>query len=209
MKVLGACILTLIIAVTAFAGEGASVVSAVENTSPLRNTVAPPVIKESYKYYEVSGCCEKDLHCDLIDKCIRMQNGKKADSTTAWKIKWNYGHTQSSNACIAEAFTVTVDVVFNMPKWVPNGKAPLELEEKWSTYVEKLMLHERGHRDRAVDAANSLTRAVAGLTPPATCEALEREINSLSRKQLENLVKEQEKYDAVTRHGSTQGAVFP
>jgi len=200
--------ISVAIAVTVFAGEGSGVAT-VDNSRLLRNTVVPPVVNETYKYYEIGGCCEKDLLCDLKEKCVRMENGRKADSTTNWKMSWDYGYHRSSQACTANSFTVTVDVVFNLPKWVPNGKAPAELVEKWNGYMEKLIMHEKGHRDRAVEAANVLTKSVYDLPPADSCGVLDREINDLIRAQRSKLIKEQEMYDEVTKHGATQGAVFP
>jgi len=202
-------LIIFLIAVTVFAGEGGSTVTPVDNSRPQRNTVVPPVVNETYKYYEVGGCCEKDLLCDLKEKCIRIDDRKKADSITNWKMKWNYGHHHSVETCTTDSFTVTVDVVFSLPKWVPNGQAPAELVKKWNNYMEKLLLHERGHRDRAVEAAKKLTQAVSELSPADTCTALDHEIETLIQAHKDKLLKEQEEYDQITRHGATQGAVFP
>ena len=204
-------LLAMTFAVTALAGEGGGVVATVNRDRPAQsmNSVLPPVINESYKYYEVSGCCEKDLQCDLKEKCFRTQDGKKYDSVTNWKMKWNYGRHQSSQMCTADSFVVTVDVVFNFPKWVRNGEAPQQLVDKWNNYVKNLMMHEQGHRDRTVEAADALTRAVSEMPPAATCDQLDREINSLIQARGCMLLKEQDKYDAETKHGATQGVMFP
>jgi predicted secreted Zn-dependent protease len=209
MKGFSACLLAAAIAVNAFAGEEGVVTPTGDNRPVVMKEVIPPVINESYKYYEVSGLCETDLCCDLKQKCFTMKDGKKYDSVTNWKVMWDYGYDRAPQGCTADSFTVTVDVVFNLPKWVRNGEAPRQLVEKWDRYMEKLVIHEQGHRDRAVAAAKELTKTVAELPPASTCEALDREINSLIQTQKHNLIREQEMYDEVTRHGVTQGVVFP
>jgi predicted secreted Zn-dependent protease len=211
MKGFSACLMAVAIAVTTFAGEGGGIGATVDAGRSLQNVnvVIPPKVNESYKYYEVSGLCETDLCCDLKQKCFRMKDGKKYDSVTSWKMKWDYARIRSPQACTTDFFTVTVDVVFHLPKWVRTGEAPQPLVEKWNSYMEKLMIHEQGHRDRAVEAANELTRAVAELPPAPTCAVLDREINNLLRTRKESLIKNQEKYDDETKHGVTQGVLFP
>jgi predicted secreted Zn-dependent protease len=71
------------------------------------------------------------------------------------------------------------------------------------------MMHEQGHRDRAVEAATELTRSVAELPPAGTCTELDREVQKLYRARMEKLLKDQEEYDDMTNHGIAQGAVFP
>lgn len=199
------------IAATTFAGENSAVTATTGKSSSdhLKNSVAPPVVKETYEYYEVCGLCEKDLHSDLKQKCITWKDGQKYDSVTNWKVKWDYGHNRSPQACTTDSFTVTVDVVFHLPKWVRTGEAPQPLVEKWDRYMEKLRTHEQGHRDKAVEAATELTRTVAELSPALTCAALDRELNNLFRTRMDKLNKDQAEYDVITNHGVAQGAVFP
>jgi len=173
------------------------------------NVVMPPVVNEKYEYYEVCGCCEKDLHCDLKDKCIKWSDGNKYDSVTNWKVTWDYGVKRSPRQCTVDSFTVTVDVVFHLPKWARPGDAPPSLVEKWDNYTEKLIVHEKGHRDRAVDAATELTRAIAELPPASTCSDIDRAVHKLCHARMDRLLEDQETYDEVTKHGYTQGAAFP
>ncbi|HYA85742.1 MAG TPA: DUF922 domain-containing protein [Nitrospirota bacterium] len=178
-------------------------------TSQIENNVVSPVVKEKYEYYEVSGSCEKDVLCALQHKCICWTDGKKYDSLTNWKIKWDYDYDRTPQTCTTDSFKVTVDVIFHLPKWVKTGDAPPPLVEKWDTYMEKLLMHEKGHRDRAVEAATEITHAVKELPAARTCAELDREVQALSHERMEKMTGVQEEYDAATKHGRTQGAVFP
>jgi predicted secreted Zn-dependent protease len=174
-----------------------------------QDKLALPVVNEKYEYYEVCGCCEKDVQCDLQKKCIRWKDGKKYDSVTNWKVKWDYSYNRTPGACTADSILVTVDVVFHLPKWVRTSDAPQPLVEKWENYLAKLMTHEKGHRDRAVEAATGLVQAVADVPPARTCAELDHEVHTLCRTRMEKLIEDQKDYDTATRHGATQGAVFP
>ncbi|HWR72283.1 MAG TPA: DUF922 domain-containing protein [Nitrospirota bacterium] len=176
---------------------------------PLKNTVAPPLLAEKNEYYEISGCSEHELHHDLKKKCIPGNNGKKFDSITTWDVKWDYDHESAPGTCAAESFMVTVDIIYRYPKWTRTGEVPQLLVEKWDRYLQNLILHEKGHRDMVAEAAAELTRAVADLPPAPTCSQLDRKVRALSRERMEKLKEDQNKYDADTKHGATQGAIFP
>ncbi len=203
--------LVMAVAVTSAAGEKKLEVANVNNvlTGQKKNVIVPTVVNEKYEYYEVSGCCENDVQCDLKKKCITWTDGKKYDSVTNWKVTWDYGHNRTPQACTTDSFLVTVDVVFHLPKWVRKGDAPRPLVEKWEKYLQQLMMHEEGHRDRAVEAAAELTRAVTELPPVSTCAELDRAVHDLCRARMDKLLEDQKEYDAATSHGAAQGAVFP
>jgi predicted secreted Zn-dependent protease len=206
-----AFLLLVTIAAFAFAGEEGADHSPVDINNSLQATcsVIPPVVTEKYEYYEVCGICEKDIQCDLKQKCITWNDGKKYDSVTNWKFKWSYGYSITSSACRADSFTVTVDVVFMLPKWTQTADAPPQLVDKWNKFISNLMIHERGHRDLAVAAAEELSRAVGELPPARTCADLDKEVQDLGHLKMKSLNEKQKAYDLYTNHGKKQGAVFP
>ncbi len=203
----GICRLVLLTALAAAASAGAQDLAAAD--AQKKNGTLPPVVTERYEYYEVCGCCEKDLKSDLKKKCLRWDDGRKYDSITNWKLKWKYGYTRAPEACAADSFIVTADIIFHAPKWASTTDAPQTLVAKWDSYIDNLMMHERGHRDRAVEAAADLTNEVAALPPARSCGELDREIQALGRARMKKLLEDQKAYDEETNHGASQGAVFP
>ena len=210
MKDIIACCMLLIAAAPAFA-DGNQVTASIgrDRLPRYKNSFVPPAVKEIYEYYEVCGCTEKDLQCDLKQKSCSMSNGKKYDAVTRWKITWDYDHNREARACHADSFRVNVEVTFRYPKWVPNGDARPELVEKWDAYLNNLIQHENRHRDIVVEAAHALSTAVAELPPARTCAELDRNVAALSRSRMAMLVDDQHAYDTVTNHGRTEGALFP
>ncbi len=210
-KGITAFLFIMFIAVTSSAGEtnhdGAY--SSHDSSGQKRNSILPPVVNEKYDYYEICGCCEKDLQCELSEKCIRSSDGRKYDSTTDWKLKWDYRHRRDREVCFADSFLVTVDITFHLPKWAHSKYAPRSLVDKWEKYVKNLATHEQRHHDIAVEAAKGLTRAVGELPPAGTCRELDRNVQELARERMNKLIEDQKEYDTVTNHGSTEGAVFP
>jgi predicted secreted Zn-dependent protease len=203
-------LLLLSVAAAAFAGEGRPVVASLgKDPVPRKKNIAPPLVAEKYDYYEVCGSCEKDLQCEMNQKGIKWDDGKKYDSVTTWKVKWDYGYDRAPQTCSADSFRVTVEILFRLPKWTRTGDAPQQLVDKWDSYMKNLVMHENGHRDMAVEAAADLSRSVAELPPAPTCVELDREVQNLCRARLKKLKEEEKEYDAITNHGYAQGAVFP
>lgn len=205
-----AVVSVLSLAVAAYAAENSVPQDVDEPTILVRNGAADgPLVNERYEYYEVCGCCQEELQCDLSKKCIRKGDGKKYDSATEWKVTWEYDHAGMPEICAAASFRVTVDIVYHYPKWAIPSNAPPQLVEKWKAYLKNLEIHEKGHRDRAVGAATELSRTVSKLPLSRTCSDLDRAIRALCRTRLARLKDDQKQYDAATNHGVVQGAVFP
>lgn len=203
-------LLFIALASASHATDNSYKVASVEKERPGKNPAAlPPVVTEKYKYYEVRGGCEKELHGQLCKNCITWDDGKKYDSATSWNVKWNYDYDRTAQACSADSFKVTVDVLFQFPKWVRMDDAPPALVGKWDAYMRNLSLHENGHRDLVVEAAAGLTRSVASLPPAQTCAELDREVRKLCSARMAQLEADQREYDDQTDHGVTQGAIFP
>jgi predicted secreted Zn-dependent protease len=203
-KILGVVFLVAVFTSAAAAGSDAlpSVGSAGKN-------VRVPVVTERTEYYEVEGVCEKDLRCDLGKKGCKWDDGKVYDSETSWSWKWDCGRDAIHPDCSPDAVTVTVEIVFKYPKWVPIAAAPPSLVKKWDEYLKNLKVHENGHRDMAVAAATGFSRAVAALPPVKNCSELESKVHALGSEWMEKLNADSREYDLATKHGVKQGALFP
>jgi predicted secreted Zn-dependent protease len=169
----------------------------------------PPAITEQYEYYDVKGDSEKTLRCEMSKNGCTWSDGKKYDSVTTWRVKWQYGYNRGPQTCSAESFKATIDIIYRYPKWVRDNDAPQSLVDKWDGYMKNLVMHENGHRDMAVKAAEDISCAVASMPPASSCEEVDRHVRALYRERMQKLSVDEKKYDVATSHGLTQGAVFP
>jgi len=176
---------------------------------PSRNRVLRPLINEKVEFYEISWECDRDLQKGMRDKGCAWKDGKKYHSLTSWSLKWDYGYNQTSLSCTAESFQPVIDINIRYPKWAKTGNPPAELQEKWDRFMTNLITHEEGHRDMVVEAASEAALAVMRLPPQATCADLDREVKKLCHTRMKQLDEDSKNYDAETKHGLTQGAVFP
>lgn len=211
MRTLLFSLLFIPFAVTSFAADSGVEFASIERTPAVgeQNRPLPPLVTESYEYYDVGGCCEDELQCDLKEKCIIWKDGNRYDSLTTWDVTWDYAYDLGSGSCSTDSFRAIVQITFRFPRWKRPADAPPWLAEKWDRYLSGLTSHENGHRDRVVAAATDLSRDVAQLPPARTCDDIDRQVQALSHQRLEAMHRNQRNYDEVTRHGATQGAVFP
>ena len=203
-------LLFMTFAATTFAAVDRVNIASIEISQPFTsNKVMPPEVSEKYEYYEICGCSETELHCNLKQDCIKWKDGHKYDSLTSWDVRWDHDYDRDSETCTINSFRPIVEITFRYPKWKRADDAPRPLIEKWDRYLKNLIIHESGHRDMVVDAVNDLSHAVAQLTPARSCTDLDRNVRTLFRMRLEKMNKDQREYDETTKHGFTQGAVFP
>lgn len=201
--------LILVAATSASPGDRVELASIENARVPQGGNILPSIINAKYEYYEVCGCGEEELHCDLKKKCITWTDGRKYDSLTSWDIKWDHKYDQTSKTCAVNSFKPIINITFRYPKWNRTDEAPQTLIEKWDRYLKNLITHEKGHSDLVVDAMRDLSHAVAQLSPAPTCSDLDRNVRALFRLYMAKMNKDQREYDEATDHGTRQGAVFP
>lgn len=206
------CCFLLLMTAAAICPAGERVDAASIDSNTHRQTAGraiPPVVTETYEYYEIKGNSEEQLRNEMCRNGCKWKDGKTYDSVTNWHVTWDYDYDQAPQTCAADSFRATVNITFRYPKWVRTGDVPGQLAAKWDSFMKSLVEHEAGHRDMAVEAAAELSRDVAGLPPAPTCEELDRTVRSLCHERLKKLNNDAKEYDEATRHGSVQGAVFP
>jgi len=168
-----------------------------------------PAVRETHEYYEINGWGEKELRDQMTRQGTAWSDGKKYDSITRWRVKWDYEYDRSAQSCSAATFQATAEITIRYPRWVRDDDASPETSNKWDVYLSGLVDHEKGHRDMVVEAVEDITHAVAQLPAAPTCAELDRKVRSLCHDRLAKLNDEAKEYDAATLHGAEQGAVFP
>lgn len=174
----------------------------------LQVVLAPPDVQERVKYYQVTGSSALDLRESINRLRPKDDNGEGFDGFTRWKVRWRYRYELGDDGCAASAVATFVDIETTLPKW-SSRTAGAALAKQWNDYAQALRDHERGHADIAVRAAEAIQQQVSALPPTSTCLALEESIERRAAQLLERYRDEEAGYDTRTRHGATQGALFP
>jgi len=160
-------------------------------------------------WYDIEGDTEAELRAQLDARGPEDTNGQRHDAYTAWHVTWRFPFSQNEEGCTTGP--VTTDVHFNvtLPRWRGPADENDPLVKRWRRYLDALKEHESGHRETGFRAATDIADTLPGLPPKATCEEAEEAANGAAREVLERYHVVDTDYDAETRHGATQGAVFP
>ncbi len=204
-------LLLMAVAATTFAGGNNIDVANIDKNLFLQRkyNVVEPVVTETYDYYEIRGNDEKELRRQMNQNGTKWNDGKTYDSVTSWNVNWDYGYDSAPQGCKVNSFRTILKITFRYPKWLRTAGAPQPLADKWDNYMKKLVVHENGHRDLAVAAAAKISRAVSELPAAPSCADLDREVRAVGLEIAGKLNKDEVEYDATTKHGRTQGVVFP
>jgi predicted secreted Zn-dependent protease len=162
----------------------------------------------NYVYYDIAGATEADIRNQISALGPRDTFGTWGASTR-WTVDWAYSYLNSPAGCSASAVKVQLGVTITLPHWNTPGNAAPRLVENWQRFSSAVLVHEGGHRDLAVAGANELARALTVLPPAASCAEFEQSARSTGDALVHQYNYLQQQYDQSTRHGATQGAVFP
>jgi predicted secreted Zn-dependent protease len=167
---------------------------------------ADPIITEKITTYAVSGKTPKDVRAD-INRKRKAAAGGGYDSINNWNTWWTVNTERTARGCAITSVKVTLDIEIVIPKLVAS--APADLRRRFDTYLEHLMVHERGHSKHSIAAARQIEPALMKMAPKPTCRETIQAANKLANSFLLKQRQIDKDYDARTRHGATQGATFP
>jgi predicted secreted Zn-dependent protease len=155
------------------------------------------------EYYDVTGVDGGALSASLAQRGPKGFHG-----LTDWEFRYDYRVAPTpEGTCRVTGVRTSVTGRILVPRWVDEPKAPKALREAWSTYMDALMKHEEGH----MATGQSLTRALQSDIGAATgpdCKTLRADVERLAQGLIDGHQARDQRYDAETQHGATQGARF-
>lgn len=193
---------------------------------------ARTVVNVQNKDYEIEGETAQELRAQMNTKSPKFEKNERYDARTTWQIHWNYWYKNlSDGSCAISSVVTTTDVVFYMPHWdapdvsddtesddddedeseeadAEEGADP-DLVAHWNRYMNALQTHENGHKDIGLRIAQEIDSSIAGLPPQKNCDAMGALANKTGQAILTKHDQDDEVYDRKTKHGATQGALFP
>jgi predicted secreted Zn-dependent protease len=171
---------------------------------------APPVIHQQIEYYDVSGDDATQLRAALDREGPMGSEGRRYDGRTVWNLTWTYRYgTDESGRCALRSYQITDDVHMILPQWRAPSSAPDELRRRWAIYVRALHSHEDGHVRNGSDAADAIVNLLTNFGSRPSCGDIDRELQARGKRIVQQFIDKDIDYDRDTRHGATQGAVFP
>ena len=157
-------------------------------------------------YYDVHGRTAAELRADMRKLGPKI-DGSTFVGETRSPMRWTW-RTESTGAgsCAIRDVSVFVNAQITLPRWTPPTDAEPSLVTEWNRFLSALETHEAGHKDISAKAGKAIIDRLRGLS--AVCSMLGTRANDVARDIVNRASEEQRAYDAITRHGLTQGTAF-
>lgn len=158
-------------------------------------------------YYDVEGKTVAEL-AQALQARGPQTDGERFYGLTQWQLNAEYQWIETNAGCEIAAPVVRVAVTMTLPRWAPPRGTPAELVGAWNRFYRALEQHEHEHRRLAEEAADAIRWELATLRLPSCAQAEAR-----AQQRVADIVQDYNRrnaqYDAQTRHGITEGAVWP
>ncbi|HUP29261.1 MAG TPA: DUF922 domain-containing protein [Usitatibacter sp.] len=171
---------------------------------PARDVEVSPAEME---YFVVQGSTLAHLRETMRETAPKDVEGVPRWGMARWRLRWKFEHARAADCRIGK-FNITVTSRLIMPRWPDREKAPQALQDMWDRFYRALLLHENGHRDNGIRAANDLARRLRGMAAHRDCASLNAEIENVGARIVSEYGLVDKAYDRSTDHGVSQGAVF-
>lgn len=166
--------------------------------------VDPAVQVESGEVaYTVHGATPREAR-DEMNRRRPVGSSGPFDALTTWSVSWHYPHLQDHGSCRLGPPRVAVTITTTLPRWEEAGP-----NRDWQRYFAALREHERGHAQNARAAGQAVLETLRKVPPSRSCGELDEAATRESKDTLRSFNAEDAAYDHRTRHGETQGAIFP
>jgi predicted secreted Zn-dependent protease len=168
--------------------EAAGLSSRATVTSGSREVLAFSIPDTDMEYYDVSGSSAQEIR----DNLNKSHSNGGLDGHTGWNVSWG---SRGADCTLDTRLRV------RLPRWLPPADADPALILHWNTYAGSLARHEQGHVQLARQGFAKMQQTLQG----STCAEADAKLNAV----LNEMRQADQRYDAETNHGVTQGAKFP
>jgi predicted secreted Zn-dependent protease len=178
--------------------------------APAGRTAGPaPVVERrpaaEYVFYDVSGENPRSLWESM--RASRPGELGGYYGRTEWNVTWR-ARWDGAGSCRVRTADVQLTMRITLPRWTPPPGASAELVAQWETFLRALSKHEAGHADIGASAARDVRRALHSVTAPS-CGMMESRTRMAVEQVLNDYRERNRQFDTRTRHGTTEGAVWP
>ena len=171
---------------------------------------AEPTVTESVQYYDVTGATAREVRASLNrEGPISGTDGKRYDAVCRWNVAWKFEYRRGNGSCAIASASTEVKITITFPRLKADETTSASLVKAFASYSEKLMVHEKGHAQNAIDAARKIEAGILALRPEPNCDAMRNAANNLGYALIKEANQADLDYDSRTQHGATQGARFP
>lgn len=128
---------------------------------------------------------------------------------TDWHLGGNWYWKPTTRGCEVDHGEVTMQITMTLPIMAEQTGVPANVQTRWTRFVDNTIRHESGHVKIALQGARDYQRELGNFQPAVDCGALKSKLQDLFDRFFSSIDEANVRYDAETKHGVNQGAVFP
>lgn len=157
----------------------------------------------SIEYYEVEGHSAEAIRRSLdAQRRPDANDGTLVDASARWHIDWTWtGRADGVGGCVTNLASVRYFASVRLPRLAHPERVPEAVLARWTAYIDALERHEAGHLRYALEQIGTVQAALKAVS----CA----KADAAATNALDPVKQHDQDYDRDTRHGATQGAVFP
>lgn len=157
-------------------------------------------------YYDIQGRTAPQLVSEMRRLGPKVGTGTFFGEAQS-PLRWSWRSKNNGVNCTLTSVSVRIRSDITMPRWTPPADTVPGLFAQWKQFIDGLERHEAGHKDISARGAKDILHKLQTLTAP--CASVSDEVQRTTSEIMTRVRNEQVAYDTETRHGFTQGAIFP
>ncbi len=161
--------------------------------------------------YAVRGSTLNALSASLDDNALAdpHEDNSRYYARTDWHLGGNWYWKSTTRGCEVDHGEVTMQMTMTLPIMQQQTGVPAAVQTRWNRFIDNTIEHESGHVRIALEGARVYQRDLGNFRATADCGTLKSKLADLFDRVFSSIDEENVRYDAETKHGVNQGAVFP
>jgi predicted secreted Zn-dependent protease len=152
-------------------------------------------------YYDVSGRTADEIRRSLEARQPRDPNdGARVAALSSWSMRWGW-RAKPGGGCDLSAPSVDFRAQTLLPRLVSERDLDADLRARWRAFLAAVHAHEARHVRYAYEHRRDVAAAIQASDCTSAQAAATAAVRAIAQRDVD--------YDKATRHGTTEGAVFP
>jgi predicted secreted Zn-dependent protease len=152
-------------------------------------------------YYDVSGSTADEIQRSLLARQPRDPNdGVPVAALTSWSMHWSW-RARPDGGCDLSRPSIDFRAQTLLPRLVSEDDLSPELRTRWRAFLAAVHAHEARHVRNAYEQRRDVAAAIQASDCASAGAAAAATVRAIAQGDFD--------YDRETRHGATEGAVFP
>jgi predicted secreted Zn-dependent protease len=152
-------------------------------------------------YYDVSGRTVDEIRRSLDARQPRDPNdGTRVAALSSWSIRWGW-RARPGGGCDLSKPSIDFSAQTLLPRLVSERDLDPDLGARWRAFLAAVHAHEARHVRYAYEHRSDVAAAIRASDCTNAQAAATAAVRAVAQHDVD--------YDRATRHGTTEGAVFP